>query len=790
MPFGSLLHIGYTTLRMRKDYTFRGIFLLALFFLAMFFVPTRGLATGGAFSYTKHGGDTNVDGGVWCPTPPCGVDRSLGGEVTYYYDAIEGGRYIPGECVHCHEPHNSFGGSPPPPENNPPDSTAGVADPYLLFGDNSSELCWYCHENMTLMPFKTGYGYWGFYQARTNYQSSSHGISTGFVWPGTGGGDIYPREARAAADNTKCINCHTPHGIMDADPAAGYDFGTVDGTTYNVAPDPTTTTKEVIPRQLIAREEALCLRCHDADGPANAGGTITTNIKAQVDYLFAAEGSGHPVRSSAYYARHDLQNESNRALPGSGWLLSVGAHAECTDCHNPHVAQGYGSGSTNPQRGTVFQWSAGTTNPNRVEDDPGGVRIGPANYGVWGVSVDAATGAVSGTIESLGSTNYLHELCSKCHSAWAWGDTTGTNTNQPISPSTTKTWAGALMPSNKKMTDVAYQFATDTTVNSAWHPVYGRGRNQPPAGANNAWGLVDATGSCATAGGLSLPDDGTYTSNQPCPGTRTDLAIGTENDLSENFVPPWRSTSTITCVDCHEADAIGSTGNTARGPHGSSRPFILRKLQPGITYTVNDGLGGTITIDYSNLIYWTDETRGRSATTNLYSTAATNADPNNLCLNCHRADVYGFKDVVCRSSSGAPYFYTFPRQPHPADWNSGRRRSLCDPASAGSVGDPPRGIVCMRCHGGGLIATDTVGGKYDALGLIHGAPLDTSAAGGSNVVGRALIGGATWRGYTPGTTTSNMLCSLTDDTAVYNACADGGDNQNSNTRANYDYTPP
>ena len=38
-------------------------------------VPTNANATGGAFIYGKHGGNTNVDGGdgvVWCPAPHAG----------------------------------------------------------------------------------------------------------------------------------------------------------------------------------------------------------------------------------------------------------------------------------------------------------------------------------------------------------------------------------------------------------------------------------------------------------------------------------------------------------------------------------------------------------------------------------------------------------------------------------------------------------------------------------------------------------------------------------------------
>jgi hypothetical protein len=81
-------------------------------------------ATEGAFTETKHGGE-DVDG-----EPNDGVDRSVNSEVgAFYYDATEAGKYKPGECNHCHEPHASFGGSEPPPATTEPHD-------YLLFRDH------------------------------------------------------------------------------------------------------------------------------------------------------------------------------------------------------------------------------------------------------------------------------------------------------------------------------------------------------------------------------------------------------------------------------------------------------------------------------------------------------------------------------------------------------------------------------------------------------------------------------------------------------------------------------
>src|SRR3989304_472367 len=67
-------------------------------------------ATGGAFTFTKHGGGT-VDGIKFS-----GINRAVAGEAgAFYYDQSEAGRYQSGECMHCHEPHSRFGGGEAPP---------------------------------------------------------------------------------------------------------------------------------------------------------------------------------------------------------------------------------------------------------------------------------------------------------------------------------------------------------------------------------------------------------------------------------------------------------------------------------------------------------------------------------------------------------------------------------------------------------------------------------------------------------------------------------------------------
>lgn len=700
--------------------------------VALRYIPAA-LATGGAFKDTKHGGGT-VDG-IGCP-PRCGVDRSINPEVGIYYfepnpSDPQGGQYQPGECNHCHEPHASFGGSEPSPVNN-------TANPYLLmmYGSsvfNYSELCWYCHDYIAGAG-GPGTGYWNFYQGNINYQQSSHFLNADggptMSWPGGTGGasgvgnatdtiPIWPRRGRSVlppANNGSCLNCHTPHGIKGS-----YDATGTPAAATNYLTGATAAATDIIPRQLIAREEALCINCHDSTGPAS------TDIKTQVDKWgfidnwSATEGSGHPVRAGSvaypYFDRHNfagmdkLASTTNNNEPpvysvSGGWFTLTSKHAECVDCHNPHAVQGKGGNSGGfwnpPWDGGVFQWSRGSNNSfnvwnNNRNSGPAAneaIRLAAQNRGVWGVNIDPVTGNITGIISSLqswndGVPNYVYNLCLKCHSYWAWG---AANAGPPTgdatwnTPSTTKVWVNAYPTAAqpRAMTNQTWEFASNRV---AYHPVFDRGKNRPedkngpgsgvknPCWCSNALGNTTGYTCPPTATTqIAYPDAGC----QPAYGTRTDFNSVVENGinmwqtLSQNFVPPWRHTSRITCTDCHE----DSSETSSRGPHGSARPFILRTLDTTISYTLNNTTGGY---------------------TYNYSTITNTA---NFCLNCHRADVYGREASV--PAAGRPG--SFARQPH-YTFDGGNSHK----ASTGTS-STPNGIICMRCHGG----------ARDYRGSIHG----------------------------------------------------------------------
>ena len=310
--------------------------------------------------------------------------------------------------------------------------------------------------------------------------------------------------------------------------------------------------------------------------------------------------------------------------------------------------------------------------------------------------------------------------------------------------------------------------------------------NRPPINANPRWSVLTYISRSG--------DDGDSSSNKP-----TGI-INPSWGFRNNFVPPWGPAAYVTCIDCHE----DSSDNTPRGPHGSDRPFILRKLDPTITYTIlNDGSGSSRLVNYSSFAYGyvSNSQHSSYGPVNLGTT-----DPNNLCLNCHRADVYGFHGQAtggptCPQSHNDtenvwPRYRGLARQPHPVDGEPGKGHSFCDTCAHSSTGDAPRGIVCMRCHGGG-----SVGGIHGNLGNINGHDNGTGSPGSSpstkfrydtsNITpsSNRLLNGLAWEGVKYGSTSTIGGCYKGNESLPFNlnGCTHSGGGDEFGITATYNY---
>ncbi len=263
---------------------------------------------------------------------------------------------------------------------------------HALLGPNENSLCDRCHDT----PWVGGS-----YAGTAPYLGSSHGSGPGTVWPGPA---PPPRTEAGAAG--KCLNCHDPHGWADA-----------------TGP---------IPMLNIGREESLCLACHD-------GAPASINIGADLAKPFR-----HPV--TLYSGRHTGPTESQ---PGDFAVAPQDRrHAECADCHNPHLAV-----------------------PDRP-DTPLAPALSRLNLGVSRLLVQNGAAGTPPTFTFAAGSDTLtapvaeYQLCFKCHSSWV------------LQPTGQADLALALNPAN-----------------ASYHPVEAAGRDPNiAAGAfASGWGPASLT---------------------------------------------------------------------------------------------------------------------------------------------------------------------------------------------------------------------------------------------------------------------------------------------------------
>jgi hypothetical protein len=340
------------------------------------------------------------------------------------------------------------------------------------------------------------------------------------------------------------------------------------------------------------------------------------------------------------------------------------------------------------------------------------VPISNANLGVWGVNITNPNAGSDGAptqpiYEKVTEASYEWQMCLKCHSIYAWG----TNASPAVPSGQSKSVSvGSSTRAAANMTDVGLDFNTN---HYAYHPLFAAGRNQPPTNANSGW----------TASGIARQNATT---------------IGLANTMTDG----WLTTSLVTCSDCHGNDDWSSTAS--RGPHGSDQPWILRGVNTGIKVTLHTG--GTATPN-----------------------ASAPSGSGNVCLNCHRADVYGYGD----GSGPGTDDDSLSRQGH----LGGGMAAKC-----GNGADLPWAPVesgCYLCHGGrGDDGTQ-------AVGVAHGSSMGqgdatSDAADGNDVqdgtlsgdeMGKRFMNGAGWDHHVLGDSSGSIGCSTVNTANQYSSCS-------------------
>lgn len=189
--------------------------------------------------------------------------------------------------------------------------------------------------------------------------------TNGVLWPGGQYGSTLPARPDASQRGA-CTQCHAVHGWPNnASPSTDYKWLLADS------------------------EENLCFTCHD-------GAPVAANVRG--DFLKTYK---HPATS--YSGRHQ-PNESTSSAFGTS-----NRHAECTDCHNPHQAEGPSSGSAPPTISALLK-------------------------GASGVAVTNGAAGTTPTYTFLTSAQYEYQVCFKCHSSWTSQPSGQTNLAVKLNP--------------------------------------------------------------------------------------------------------------------------------------------------------------------------------------------------------------------------------------------------------------------------------------------------------------------------------------------------------------------
>lgn len=441
--------------------------------------------------------------------------------------------------------------------------TGNYADTYPVAGPAGyNGVCISCHKSVQYKNTTLQYGT-GMQVARSfpvdMFKESSHNFQVISAFSKFNDGSAF---------RANCTKCHRSNFIdkPNAQKNARYKFGLHD-KNY---PSLLNTTSEEGSIDKIDIEQ-LCFKCHSRDIRRSVGGpgdiydyysTVKMGESAKaIKESEEAKLTGHPIedvdaaglhRPDEYY-RVPKSYQAGRTGgvqggPGSGWnrnfdnKTTISRHVECVDCHNTHG----GNASIPRQTGTNL--------------------ISGAQVGAWGVKVKYTPGSYTQpTYSTIPQVTKVYELCLKCHSAFAY------YTAKPDDPS----GGPALDIGANSFGNWSYD-AVETDVGMdfnpaahGYHPVIQQGRNQPDWDtAARGGGGTGTTGAGTNTWNPNWPN--TVTGCAPCSPTPTSMANVTSQLYADQwtgevkrakrkgldwaFVPPFGTSATLVCTDCHRSD--------------------------------------------------------------------------------------------------------------------------------------------------------------------------------------------------------------------------------------------
>lgn len=322
-----------------------------------------------------------------------------------------------------------------------------------------------------------------------------------------------------------------------------------------------------------AVSRTLCSDCHD-------GTPVSPNVVSQLEKTYA-----HPTYQE--YNNHTMSKLEMRegGLAFRPEQSGGRRHAECVDCHEPHTLSYWNDEIQNPFALRTHTYRSASAVASRDNNLASGVLRGTwgvrhTNEPTWG-SMSSVTFEPFAEVESrydpgTGDPIPMREynICYKCHSYYALNEPDGV--------------LALTGPSGQLITDQAMEFSKN---NRSAHPVRD--------------GLLYQTASIAK--GLAPAGGG----------------------FGAQCESPWTNygEQAMYCSDCHGADDELLGG--AKGPHGSTRRFMLRG-QRQFWPESNPASGG------GAMLFSLNDLANNNKGGDYNGPAIANAEL--FCLNCH--DIY------------------------------------------------------------------------------------------------------------------------------------------------------
>ncbi|WP_456400133.1 cytochrome c3 family protein, partial [Persephonella sp.] len=223
---------------------------------------------------------------------------------------------------------------------------------------------------------------------KPGWQTSPHNTITNRFYTDSGVNTHFGEGSQVSVADLGCGNCHTPHNRPPYPPSG---------------------------KPLLRKpEEQTCFK--GASGQSNLAPCHGTGGAKDIESLLPPNKTyGHPVTDITMANIHTpldvlFGSGVTRVPAGSyGIEFSDSKHAECMDCHNPHKAM---AGTRTPPG----QWYPNTitANSNNVSNVLLGVSgVEPIWGGMW---------TQPSQFQTLAEATKEYQICMKCHSKWALGD--------------------------------------------------------------------------------------------------------------------------------------------------------------------------------------------------------------------------------------------------------------------------------------------------------------------------------------------------------------------------------